>query len=107
LNISDKDLADLAYSCLSSHLTEKLESHVFFDVSQVLQKALDCESRAKESRSVARSGDKARNNCPINMVEYGSESSDDDESDMCVAEWSWALKSKPFVCSSLKPTSKS
>jgi hypothetical protein len=41
------------------------------------------------------------------MVEYGSESSDDDEANMCVAEWSWASKSKSFVCSSLKPTSKS
>jgi hypothetical protein len=37
LNISDKDLPDLAYSGLTSHLKEKLESHVFFDVSQVLQ----------------------------------------------------------------------
>jgi hypothetical protein len=26
---------------------------------------------------------------------------------MCVAEWSWASKSKPFVCSSFKLTSKS
>jgi hypothetical protein len=101
LNISDKDLADLAYSGLSSHLREKLESHIFSDISQVLQKAMDCESRAKESRSVARSGDKPRNDCPINKVEYGSESSDDDEADMCVAEWSWASKSKPFICSSL------
>jgi hypothetical protein len=100
LNISDKDLADLAYSGLSSHLREKLECHVFSDVRQVLQTTLDCESRAKESRSVARSGDKPRNDCPINMVEYGSESSDDDEADMCVAEWSWDAKSKPFVCSS-------
>jgi hypothetical protein len=30
LNISEKDLADLAYLGLSSHLREKLESHVFF-----------------------------------------------------------------------------
>jgi hypothetical protein len=44
LNISDKDLADLVYSGLSLHLKEKLESHVFFDVNQVLQRALDCES---------------------------------------------------------------
>jgi hypothetical protein len=36
LNISDKHLADLAYSGLSPHLKEKLESHVFSDVSQVL-----------------------------------------------------------------------
>jgi hypothetical protein len=44
LNISDKDLADLAYSRLLLHLKEKLESHAFSDVSQVLQRALYCES---------------------------------------------------------------
>jgi hypothetical protein len=44
LNISDKDLADLTYSGLPPHLKEKLESHVFSNVSQVLQRALDCES---------------------------------------------------------------
>jgi hypothetical protein len=70
LNISNKDLADLAYSGLLSHLREKLESHVFSNVSQVLQWALNCESRAKESRSVIRSGDKPKNDCPVNMVEY-------------------------------------
>jgi hypothetical protein len=36
LNISDKDLADLTYSGLTPHLKDKLESHVFADVSQVL-----------------------------------------------------------------------
>jgi hypothetical protein len=36
LNISDKDLADLAYSGLTPYLREKLESYVFSDVSQVL-----------------------------------------------------------------------
>jgi hypothetical protein len=36
LNISDKDLVDLAYSGLSLHLKEKIESHIFSDVSQVL-----------------------------------------------------------------------
>jgi hypothetical protein len=43
LNISDKDLADLAYLGLSPHLKEKIENRVFSDVSQVLQRALDCE----------------------------------------------------------------
>jgi hypothetical protein len=43
----DKHLADLAYSGLAPHLKEKSESHVFSDVSQVLQRALDYESRAK------------------------------------------------------------
>jgi hypothetical protein len=88
LNISDKDLADLAYSGLLVHVKEKLESHVFSDVSQVLQRALDCESRAKESMSFARTSDKPRNECHVNMVEYSSDSLDDEEADMCVAEWS-------------------
>jgi hypothetical protein len=43
----------------------------------------------------------------VNAVEYSSESSDDEEAVMCVAEWSWGSKSKPFICSSLKPVSKS
>jgi hypothetical protein len=88
LNIFDKDLADLTYSGLSPHLKEKLESHVFSDVSQVLQWALNYESRAKESRNFHRSSEKARNERHVNMIEYSSESSDDKEADMCVAEWS-------------------
>jgi hypothetical protein len=107
LNISDKDLTDLTYSSLSSHIREKLEGHIFSNVSQVLQRALNYESRAKESRSFTRSSDKPRNECPINMIEYANESSDDEEADMCVAEWSWASKSKPFICSILKSASKS
>jgi hypothetical protein len=107
LNIFDKDLADLVYSGLLLHLKEILESHVFSDVSQVLQRAMDCESRAKESRGFRRSSDKPRNECHVNMVEYSSESLDDEEANMCVAEWNWGSKSKPFVCSSLKQASKS
>jgi hypothetical protein len=48
-----------------------------------------------------------RNEHYDNMVEYSSDSSDDEEVDMCVAEWSWGSKSKPFVFSSLKSASKS
>jgi hypothetical protein len=50
---------------------------------------MDCESRAKKFRSFTKSGDKPRNECPVNMVEYASESSDDEEADMCIAECSW------------------
>jgi hypothetical protein len=107
LNISDKDLVDLVYSRLTSHLKDKLESHVFSDVSQVLQRALYCESRAKESWNFPRSSDKPKSDRHVNTVKYSSESSDDKEADMCVAEWSWGSKSKPFVSSSLKSASKS
>jgi hypothetical protein len=44
LNSSDKDLTDLAYSGLTPHLKDKLEIHMFSNVSQVLQRALNCES---------------------------------------------------------------
>jgi hypothetical protein len=107
LNIYDKDCANLAYSELSSHLKEKLESHVFSDLSQVLQRAMDCKSRAKEFRGFPRSSDKPRNECDVNMVEYSSESSNDEEVDISIAEWNWGSKSKPFICSSLKSASKS
>jgi hypothetical protein len=100
-------VADLAYSGLSSHSKEKLERHLFFYISQVLQRALDCESQVKESRSFPRSSDKLRNECHVNMVEYSSGPSDDEEANMCVAEWNWGSKSKPYICSSLKSASKS
>jgi hypothetical protein len=59
------------------------------------------------SRSFSRATDKPRNEHHVNTVEYSRESSNDEEADMCVAEWSWGSKSKPFICSSLKPPSKS
>jgi hypothetical protein len=61
LNISDKDSTDLVYSGLSPLLKEKLESHTFSEINQVLQRALDVESWAKESRGFTRNGDKPRN----------------------------------------------
>jgi hypothetical protein len=61
---------------------------VFSDVIQVLQWALDCESRAKESRNFPRTNDNHRNERHINTVKCSSESSDDEEADMCLAKWS-------------------
>jgi hypothetical protein len=43
----------------------------------------------------------------VNMVEHSSELSDYEEVNMCIGEWNSLSKSKPFVCSSLKPASKS
>jgi hypothetical protein len=70
---------------------------------QVFQRALDCESRAKESRSSNRS----RNEHHANMVEYSTKSLEHEAVKICVAEWNWGPKSKPFVCSSLKSATKS
>jgi hypothetical protein len=41
------------------------------------------------------------------MVEHSSELSNDKDINMCIGEWNSLSKSKPFVCSSLKPASKS
>jgi hypothetical protein len=71
-----------------------------------LQRALNYESRAKESRSFPRTSDKPRNERYVNTVEYSSELLDNEEADMCIAEWSWGSKSKSFICSSLKSASK-
>ena len=51
LTLFEKDLAELVYLDLLSHLKEKLEGYDFQDVSQVWQRALEQESRAKESRN--------------------------------------------------------
>jgi hypothetical protein len=92
-------LADLAFAGLSSHLIGKLEGQDFIEVSQTLQRALAHESRARESKS-------NRHNRPsINAICYDSDS-DDDEHDICVAEWNWPAKSKPLSCSALKLISK-
>jgi hypothetical protein len=66
----------------------KTRESCFSDVSQVLQQDLDCESWAKESRSFPMSNDKPRNERRVNMIEYSSESSGDEEADICVDEWS-------------------
>jgi cytoskeletal protein RodZ len=71
---------------LTPHLKEKLESHVFSDVSQVLHQALDCESQAKESRSFSRSSEKPRNKSHVNIVEHSSKSLDDEEAELCVTK---------------------
>ena len=82
-----------------------MSSHDFTNVSQLLQKGLSFESK-KDSRDFSRSNDRSsRPN--INVVDYDTESSHDENADVCVAEWNWASTSKPFVCSSLKPASKS
>ena len=49
LTISDRDLANLVFAGLLDFHKEKLDGQEFLDVSQVLQKALANESRAKEA----------------------------------------------------------
>ena len=50
MNIAEKDLVDLAFNGLRSHIKERLEGYDFFTVTRVHQRALAVESRSKESQ---------------------------------------------------------
>ena len=107
LTIAEKDLADLAFSGLHAHIKEKLEGQEFLGVSQVLQKALAQENRARDVKQTTRFRDnkgKDKVAPTVSMVEYDSDSASDDDMEVCVAEWVHSPKSKPFVCPALRPT---
>ena len=52
MNLAEKDLADLAFNGLRSHIKEKLEDHDFFAVNQVHQRVLAAESEVKSCKKV-------------------------------------------------------
>jgi hypothetical protein len=100
LTISDRDLADLAYSVLLDIHKEKLDGQEFLDISRLLQKALTNENRLKESKSSQKTNEKS--NCPIY---YASDYSDDEGNDVLTAEFVLP-KDKPSTCESLKSVRK-
>nr|ABA93663.1 retrotransposon protein, putative, unclassified [Oryza sativa Japonica Group] len=103
LNITDRDLAGLAFNGLVAPLREKLDGQQFFDVSQLMQRALAQESRVKDNKKFARPFDKKPN---VHVIDYpeASDSEEEGDHDIYVAEWSWTNKNKPFVCSNLMST---
>ena len=78
----------------------KLEEQEFLDVSQVLQKALASESRAKEARDSQKSNEKP--NRPVYVLGCESNCSDDEDKDVYAAEFTWPSTDKPCTCGSLK-----
>jgi hypothetical protein len=101
LTISDRDLADLAYSGLLDIHKEKLDGQDFLDVSRLLQKALANENRLKESKSSQKTNEKS--NRPIY---YASDYSDDEGNVVLTVEFVWPNKDKPSTCEYLKPVRK-
>ena len=67
-----------------------------------MQRALAQESRVKDKK-FTRPLDKKPN---VNVVDYSdaSDSEEEGDHDIYVAEWSWTNKNKPFVCSNLMLT---
>ena len=102
LTISDRNLADLAFVGLLDFHKEKLDGQVFLDVSQVLQKALANESRAKETLQKSN----GKPNRPVYILGCESNCSDDEGKNVYAAEFAWPSNDKPCTCGSLKPIQK-
>ena len=101
MNIAEKDLADLAFNGLCSHLKERLEGYNFFTVTQVHQRALAIESQSKEPQESHR-----HHRSSVHTLECNSDCSDDESKDVYAAEFVWPSQAKPFTCSALKPIHK-
>jgi hypothetical protein len=106
LTIAEKDLADLAFSGLRTHIKDKLEGQEFLDVDQVLQKALAQENRDKKIKQCSRFNDNKNKeeNHIVSYLDNGSGSASEEDIDLCVAEWVKVPKSNPIACSAPKPT---
>ena len=101
VNIAEKDLADLAFNGLRSHIKERLEGYDFFTVTQVHQRALAIESRSKEPQESHR-----HHRSSVHTLECNSDCSDDESKDVYAAKFVWPSQAKPFTCSALKPIHK-
>ena len=93
MTITDKDLAHLAFAGLLDFHKEKLDGQEFLDVSQVLQKALANESRAKEARNLQKYSEKS--NRSVCILGCESNCSDDEGKDVYAADFICPSNDKP------------
>ena len=91
-------MADLAFAGLLDFHKEKLDGQEFLDVSQVLQKALANERRAKEALQKSN----GKPNRHVYVLGCESNYSDDEGKDVYAAEFAWPSNDKPCTCGSLK-----
>ena len=101
VNIAEKDLADLAFNGLHSHIKERLEGYDFFTVTQVQQRALAIKSRSKESQESHR-----HHRSSVHALDCTSDCLDDESNDVYIAEFAWPSQAKSFTCSAIKPIHK-
>ena len=99
LSLSEKDLVDLALAGLRSSYREKLDDSSFYSINQLLGKALSQETKFTKEKDTYKSH---RSNTHI--IEYNSDSSDDEDKEVYATEFVWPAAAKPCSCASLKPT---
>jgi hypothetical protein len=103
LTVRGRDLADLALAGLSLYLREELEGMDLTNVNQVLQHVVAYENRARDNHSnnQFREASKEMDRGSVGLVEDNVNI--DEDTEICVAEWVDTTKSKPMMCSFLKP----
>ena len=99
MSLSEKDLVNLALADLRSSYREKLDGSSFYSLNQLQVRALGHETNFKKENDTYKSH---RSNTHI--VEYDSDSSDDENNEVYVTEFVWPASAKPCSCASLKPT---
>ena len=99
MSLFEKDLADLAFAGLHSNYREKLDGSSFYSINQLQAKTLSQETKFKKEMDTYKSH---RSNTHI--VEYDSDSSDDEDKEVYAAEFVWPASAKPSTCTSLKPS---
>jgi hypothetical protein len=103
LTIGETYLVDLAFAGLSSYLNKKVEGQEFFNMNQVLQRAVIHENHPRDQKSYSQFRDgshKERDKGNMNDLEEGSAS--EEEVEVCVAEWVDTPRDKPISCSFLR-----
>jgi hypothetical protein len=99
LSLSEKDLVDLPLAGLCSSFRGKLNGSSFYSINQLQVRALGQEAKFKKEKDTYKSD---RSNTHI--VEYDSDSSDDEDKEVYATEFVWPTSAKTSTCTSLKPT---
>ena len=101
MTLFEKDLVDLALAGLRSSYREKLDSSSYYSLNQLQVRALGQETKFKKKKYTYKS------HCSnTHIVEYDSDSSDDEDKEVYATEFVWPASAKPCSCASLKPTQK-
>jgi len=80
-------------------LKEKLQGFKFLTVNHLQMCVLGLEFRLKEAEDTYKT-----HQSNTHFVDHDSDSSDDEENEVYVAEFVWPSKAKPYSCPLLKPT---
>ena len=99
MSISERDLADVDLGGLHSYFKEKLEGYDYFSINQLQIKDLNQECRFKNAKDTYKTH---RSN--MHIIEYDSDTSDDEDKEVYTTEFIWPSTAKPCSCASLKPT---